>query len=415
MVDRPSTEALERNLASLPMFSAVSSFLTWQPVIALFIRESFTVGQLLALTAFMYFGVVIAEVPSGWMSDRLGRVVTLRAASAIWILGHAILLVSAGSFWLIAAGQVLLAIGFAFLSGTDVSFHYDTLEALGVAHEFEQRQSRLKTVAYASVAVSSVVGGAAGLIDLRWAFLLSLASAVWQVALTGRFVEPPRLSTDVVSAFGEQLRACGRQLRKPLLRWIAGYWVAMVVLEHVAHTLAQPYLTEALGQSPDDLGATPLVVGLIFATFGLGGAAAAAATPALRTKLGFFGALMAFALVSAVIVTAMALVIALPVAFLLVFRSVQGAAAPILLTAAVAPEVPQTQRATYLSLHSLAGRLAYGSLLLVIGRVVGDSLATSLTVLSVVSWVLIAVVAVSWVAGSASEPYLPSTDHLLDS
>ena len=401
-VEHPDTEALERNLSALPVFTVVSNWLPWQPIIALFISESFGIDKLLTLTALLYFGVVVAEVPSGWMSDRVGRVITLRAASALWVAGHIVLLVSAGSFLLIASGQVLLAVGFAFLSGTDVSFHYDTLEALEIETEFEHRHSRLKSVAYVWVAVSSVVGGAVGLIDLRLAFALSLVASVWQLGLVSRFTEPPRSGEEMQASFRAQLRACGQHLRNPLLRWIAGYWVAMVVLEHVAHTLAQPYLTEALGMSPDDLGATPLVVGLIFATFGVGGALAAAATPTMRARLGFFGVLIALAVLSAVIVTTMAVVIALPVALLLVFRSVQGAAAPIVLTTAVAPVVPQTQRATYLSLHSLAGRLSYGSLLVVISFAVGDSLRTSLTVLSVVAWALIAAVVVAWFASSGT-------------
>lgn len=398
---QPHREALEANLSSLPVFSFASSFLAWQPVIALFISESFGIDKLLTLTAVMYFGVVIAEVPSGWMSDRLGRVVTLRLATLLWIIGYVVLLVSAGSFVLIAAGQVLLAMGFAFLSGTDVSFHYDTLEALELEGEFEQRQSRLKTAAYVAVALSAILGGALGLIDLRWAFAASLAAAIWQAVLVMRFTEPPRSGAALEPHFGDQLRACFGHLRKPLLRWIAVYWVAMVVLEHVAHTLTQPYLTEALGKSPEDLGATPLVVGVIFASFGFGGAASAAATPRLRAAMGFFGVLMFFAVVSAVIVTVMAVVVALPVAALLVFRSVQGAGAPIVLTTAVAPEVPQTQRATYLSLHSLAGRISYGSLLLIIGAAVGDSLSSSLVVLTVVSWILIALVTAAWFASPA--------------
>jgi len=394
--ERADAAALERNLALLPQFHITSSWMPWGPIIALFIREDFGVDTLLTLSAILYFGVVVAEVPSGWMSDRVGRVITLKFATLVWIAAYVVLLFSAGSFFLIALGQVLLATGFASISGTDASLHYDTLEALEREQRFEERQARLTAYGYVSVALSAVAGGAVGLIDLRWAFALSLVFTFWQLVVVMRFTEPPRSESDLDLAFAAQLSACAALLRKPLLRWIAGYWVAMVVLEHVAATLAQPYITEALGQEPGDLGATPLVTGVIFASFSFVGAAAAAATPRLRAALGFFGVLLAVAVLSAGIVTAMALVIAIPVAILLVFRSVQGAAAPIVLTAAVAPEVPQSQRATYLSLHSLAGRISYGSLLLIVGRAVGDSLSQSLSVLSVVSWVLIALIVIGW-------------------
>ncbi len=395
-MDRATTSSLERNLDGLQKFTVASNWLAWQPIIALFIRENFGVDTLLTLTAIMYFGVVVAEVPSGWMSDRLGRVITLQVASVLWIIGYIVLMFSAGSFLLIAAGQVLVAAGFATLSGTDVSFHYDTLEALGREDTFEARQSRLKALAYLMVGVSAVVGGAVGLVDLRLAFGLSLIFAIWQLSIALRFTEPPTAAGVETVGFGQALRDCAKHLGDPLLRWIAGYWVAMVVLEHVAHTLSQPYITEALGQSPEDLGATPLVVGILFATFSVVGSMAAAATPAMRARLGFFGLLVGVSVISATIVTTMAVVVALPVALLLVFRSVQGAVGPIVLTAAVAPRVAQNQRATYLSLHSLFGRLSYGSLLLIVGRTVGDSLGDSLNVLSAVSWILVVLVAISW-------------------
>ncbi len=396
-----SAAALERNLTLLSAFHVASSWLAWLPILALFIRESFGVDTLLTLSSIMYFGVVIAEVPSGWMSDRLGRVLTLRIATLLWLAAYLVLLVSAGSFVLIAAGQLLLAFGFAATSGTDVSLHYDTLEALGRPEEFEQNQARYTTYGYFSVSASAVAGGAMGLIDLRLAFASCLIFTAWQLAVVARLTEPPQADDAQGLSFVEQLGRCRSLVRQPMLRWIAGYWVAMVVLEHVAQTLAQPYITNALGREPGDLGPTPLVVGLISAVISFVGALAAAATPTLRKRLGFFGVLFALALLSTVIVTAMALVVSLAVLALMVFRSVHGASAPIVLTSAVNPLVPQNQRATYLSLHSLAGRVGYGSLLLVVGRVVGDSLEQSLVVLSAVSWILVVLIAVTWLSGPA--------------
>lgn len=394
---------MERNLALLPRFSMVSGWLAWQPVLALYIQERFGIDGVLDLAAIMYLGVVAAEVPSGWMSDRLGRVVTLRCAAALWVVAHLVLLFAGGSFAMIAFGEVLLASGFAAISGTDVSFHYDTLEALDREHEYEEQQSRLRSFNFVAVAASSLVGGALGLIDLRLAFVASLVASVWQLAIAARFSEPPRAVETLVANFVAQLRACSQYLRKPLLRWILGYWIAMVVLEHVAHTLAQPYLAKAMDQTPDELGSTPLVVGVVFALFSLGGAAAAAATPSARQRLGFFGVLIAVAILSASIVSVMAVVIALPVALLLVFRSVQGASAPIVLTAAVAPVVAQYQRATYLSLHSLAGRIVYAALLFGVSATVGDDLRVSLVVLAVVSWTLVVLLAAWWTGGRVQQ------------
>ena len=57
----------------------------------------------------------------------------------------------------------------------------------------------------------------------------------------------------------------------------------------------------------------------------------------------------------------------------LTLRSCQPAISNVLVNAAVAPRVPQAQRATYLSLHSLAGRLGYSGVLFVLSRVASEA------------------------------------------
>ncbi|MFQ5557984.1 MAG: hypothetical protein ACE5GB_10825 [Acidimicrobiales bacterium] len=67
--------------------------------------------------------MVVFEVPSGWMSDRLGRAVTVRLAALAWAASFALFLLGADHFLLVAAGQVLPALGYASLSGTYVTLH----------------------------------------------------------------------------------------------------------------------------------------------------------------------------------------------------------------------------------------------------------------------------------------------------
>ncbi|MEL6984661.1 MAG: hypothetical protein AAFO29_19700, partial [Actinomycetota bacterium] len=62
----------ERNLTLIPVHQGLSSAYVWLPVMVLFTRSRFGLGQALVLASFYYLSVVVLEVPSGWMSDRLG-------------------------------------------------------------------------------------------------------------------------------------------------------------------------------------------------------------------------------------------------------------------------------------------------------------------------------------------------------
>ena len=359
----------------------------------LFTRARFDLDGAIFLSAFYYLSVVVLEVPSGWMSDRLGRVITLRLAAAGWVTAQLCFLAGGESLAVIAAGQFFLAVGYASLSGTDVTYHYDTLESLGLADRYRDRQARVSSIGYAMAASSALIGGGLGLIDLRLTFAASLVAAVIQFGVTMMLVEPPVMTAAQMP--DNQLLTCFRYLKDRYLGWIFLYGVLMVILEHVAVTVLQPWLTEVLGQTAADLGRTPLVSGAVFAAVSFIGAGAARLSSPLAARFGTVPVLLGLSALSAVIVTGMALWFSVIVLALVLLRSVQGAASPVLISAAVAPRVDREQRATLLSLNSLAGRLAYGLILLSTSRIAADDVGLVLQVLATIAWFCVAVLLAS--------------------
>ncbi len=387
---------MRRNLRLIPLHQGVIGTMVWIPIMVLFTRARFDLDGAFFLWASYYLSVVILEVPSGWMSDRVSRVPTLRVAAAAWVVAHSCFVFGGDELVVIVIGQFFLAGGFAALSGTDVTFHYDSLEALGKADEYADRQARISAIGYAVRTVSSVAGGALGLIDLRLAFVASLVFAICQLGVTFALVEPPaREMSRAVDGFGEQLRICLGYLRHRFLAWIFFYGIALVTLEHVAETTLQPWLTELLDGSADDVGSAPMLSGLAYAVIAAVGVGAARLSAPLARRFGTIPSLLGLAVLSASIATGMAMWVSAFTLALVILRSVQGAAAPVLISAAVAPRVEREQRATLLSLNSLAGRLQYGLMLLAISRLITDDVGDALAIFTVVSWVLVGLLFVS--------------------
>ena len=398
------TRDLERNLRLIPVHQAFVSAFVWLPVFVLFTRARFDLDGALLLASLYYLFVVALEVPSGWMSDRLGRVLTLRVGALGFIGAQACFAVGDDTFWVILLGQFLLALGFASVSGTDVTFHYDTVEALGRAHEYTRRQARVSSIGYLVTAASALVGGLLGLIDVRWAFVASGLVAICQLAVAMQLVEPPR--TGQASSFGRQLAMCASYLRSRWLGWIFFYGILLVTLEHVAFSVMQPWLTEVLDRPADDIGSTPLLAGVIYAITAFVGAGAARSSAIVEERVGTVVALVGIGALSAAIVTGMALSTHVVLLGLVAFRSVQGAAAPVLISGAVAPLTRQEHRATLLSMNSLAGRLGYGIVLLVISTGADDDVLGVLGVLAVVAWIMVGVLIVTgwWARRGAEAP-----------
>ncbi len=387
---------LARNLRLITVHEVLAGSLVWLPVFVLFTRSRFDLDGALALASIYYLAVVVLEVPSGWMSDRLGRVPTLRLAAVCWVAAQTCFLIGDDRFAVVALGQILLAGGFASLSGTDVTFHYDTLESMDRATEFRDRQARLRSLGLTATAASALVGGLLALVGYRSVFAVALALAAVQVVVAMRMTEPPRPTrTAPPPMLLSQLRLSVGHLADRYLGWIFFYGFVMVTLEHVAFEMMQPWLTELLGRSADDVGTTPVFAGMVFAVTSFVGAAAARASAPVSRRFGVVPTLLALAALSAIIVTGMALWVHAMVVALLVLRSVQGAAAPVLISDAVAPRVDQSRRATLLSLNSLVGRLGYGLLLWVVSDRAGDDVVRVLGWLSMLSWLLVAVLVAS--------------------
>jgi len=386
----PAPES-DGNLRRYQVIVGATSALFWLPTVILFFIDEFGLVAALQLQAIYYFSVVLAEVPSGWFSDRVGRVQTLRLV-AVWWIGAFSAFLLADQFAVAALGQILLAIGYAFLSGTDVTFHYDSLEALGREDEFEHREAIIRRNGMIVRAASVIVGGGLGVISLRLPYAAALIAAIVLGVTTLGLRRPPgRLDS---GGFGVDLLAAVRVFRNRLLGWILLYVIAQVVLEHLASEFSGPYLAEVLGEDLTDVDRAPLITGVLAAFVALVGAASVRRAPWLRQRLGLVGALTAVAMLPAVTVAAMALVTTGWVVVLLALRNVQSGIAGVLIPAAVGQRVPAYQRATVLSFMSLGGRLAYGGVLLSLSRVSGFT--------NTLEWAaLVAVAAIIVVATSA--------------
>lgn len=93
------------------------------------------------LQSIFSFLVLIFEVPSGYISDLLGRKRTLIAASILHGIGYTIFPFAIG-FWSLVIAEVFLALALCLYSGTDISLLYDSLNE----NEVNKEASQVKVV-----------------------------------------------------------------------------------------------------------------------------------------------------------------------------------------------------------------------------------------------------------------------------
>ena len=379
MADPATTRALERNIRLYPWYAAIFNAYFWMPVFFLYFGKHLSLEDVLKLEAVYYMGVVLLEVPSGYLSDTVGRRVTLLLA-AVFLMVAYVLFIMGSTFAILAIAQVFLAAGLAFNSGTDTSFHFDSLAALGKEAEFGAREAVASRNSFLAGAIAAVAGGAVAVLDLRLAYALSAVGAVAMLVMVWRFTEPvepaepvdPDHEPTTSRGFVRQLASCALYMRQGSLRWLFVFALCMTVLNHIPYEFYQPYLSLLVADTRLTGEAAPMVSGLHMGITMLAASWFAARSIRLRDRIGVGPTLLTSMGLQIVIIAAMGIALHPIIAVIVLLRSAPRAIMAAPLNAAIAPKVHRRHRATYLSLQSLAGRLSFSGVLVLLSMLAGD-------------------------------------------
>ncbi|MFT7518112.1 MAG: MFS family permease [Kiritimatiellia bacterium] len=390
-------------------YQAGRNALFWMPVFFLFFSERCSLEQVLQLEALYYVVVVVLEVPSGYASDRLGRTITLRI-SALAGLASALLFCFADGLWGLALAQVLFAACMAFNSGTDSALLYESLQSEGRSDETVYHESIAASWGALSAGVAAVIGGLAGSLWLVAPYVLTAVVAVGTVGMTFLMREP--VGTARAEAPLAQAALVVRLIRRPVLAWVAAWAVAMTVFNHVPYEFFQPWL----GYLLDDVGggawsATPVAAGLMVGGTMWLTSVMARLAPRVHGRLGTGGTLILAMLIQAVVMAAMGLWVHPAVALVLLARGAPRGLGEPVVRGELHPRLPDGLRATWFSVQSLVGRLAFSMSLLFTSLFVSGTLTHALMsrilMVSTISAVVVAAVlgvAWRWARPSISEP-----------
>jgi MFS family permease len=153
-------QRLHRNVGRTLTLSFFQVFMVVMPIaVPFFQSRGLTMQEIFSLQALFALVVLVAEVPSGYLADLVGRKLTLVIGAVAAGIGNT-LLVFADTFWGLAAYEVALAIAFSLISGSDIAMLYDTEVALarGAGDGAESRSvvGRLYSVRTLSEALAAV-------------------------------------------------------------------------------------------------------------------------------------------------------------------------------------------------------------------------------------------------------------------
>ena len=360
---------LSRNLSLLPWLKFSQSLIFWQATWFLYLQDTLSAAEAVLLYAIYDVGTTVFEVPSGYLSDRIGRRVTL-IGSAIFGTCAMFFFATSTQFAGFVVAQLLMGASIAFASGTDSALLYETLEAEGRTDEVEAFELRLWRFTFAALMASAVTGG----LMARWVpvlpFVASGMSFVAMLILAFILRDGGKQENRDAEAMSI-VPALKQAFRQPVLLWLFALSVVMYGFSHVPFVFGQPFILEALARVGLS-GEAPLVSGLVTTLMMALSVAASFAAPWLRNRFGLAATLLFAFGIQIGLCAVLSLSDSLFAIAILFLRMVPDSLSRPFILARSQPLLTDGMRATYLSLQSFCGRVLFASSLWLASRNVAD-------------------------------------------
>jgi MFS family permease len=248
------------------VFQVINDFSFTASIWIIFLQgRGFSLAEIGLAEAFFHLAPVTLELPSGSFADVLGRKWSM-TTGALLIAGSTALMFVADSMWLLLPAMYLNGAAFAFRSGAQQAFLFDSLGGGPSGNRFTSLLGKLNAVAYIAIAATSALGAALAEHDYAWPFGLAAGAGLAAAWLAAGLQEPQRPAEGRRGMGGTMVEALrivrgNRQLLATIV-FAAALWTVSALV----HLYAQAVLTER-GLSPSQIG---IVFGVTLFTTALG-------------------------------------------------------------------------------------------------------------------------------------------------
>ncbi|WP_336034379.1 MFS transporter [Halobacterium yunchengense] len=332
-------------VAKYYLYQATATYGLFWPVFTLFLlRRGLTYTQIGLLGSVSAALVVVGEIPTGYVGDRVGRRNSLLVGAAL-MTASVFGFVAAHTFPVFAALYVVWGLGMAFRSGSGDAWLYETLEERLDESAFTRVRGRGGSVNQWVSAGSMLAAGVLYSADPRLPFLAGGVVLAAGIPVLLSMPQTDHHTDGDALGVRDAVPVVKRQLSRPPLRSTVAYLALFFGVASAADEYIQPVAVNAVGLPESGLG--PLYAGFTVAA----AVASYYASDVERLLSTQWAVVLVPALVAAFLVVPFALpVAALPAFFVL--KSARSAVAPIA-NGYLNDHVDAAGRATVLSAASM--------------------------------------------------------------
>lgn len=201
-----------RNIPLLYIIRIAKWFNLVMPIVVLFYTDTgMNMQEIFILKSIYSIGIVAMEIPSGWMADVWGRRKTLILGSILGTIGFVVYSVTHSFMWFVLA-EVILGVGYSFVSGADSAILYDTLKENDREKQYVKQEGRITSAGNFAEAIAGIVGGLLAAITIRTPFYFQILVAAMAIPASLQLIEPKLHRKHVILKPLEFLKAARKNL-----------------------------------------------------------------------------------------------------------------------------------------------------------------------------------------------------------
>ena len=235
----------------------------FSPVIVLFWQSrGLSLTQIMLLQSIYAIAVVILELPTGAFADYFGKKISLILGSFSACLGFIIYSLCL-NFWQFAAGEIIFALGMAFISGADSAFIHETLISIKREKDYKKIEGKARGINQLAQTLGSLFGGFIGSFSLALTLITTAFSgfiaALFGLSFAKTKVKLPREEkTRYLEIIKDSLKIIKNNSS---VLWLTLFFATFNGLVWSSYWFSQPYLQM--------LGVPIVYFGIIFAGINL--------------------------------------------------------------------------------------------------------------------------------------------------
>lgn len=148
-----------RNIRLLTWFNFFTDLRFFAPVLVIYYEKvagSFTLG--LSIFSIIFLTSALLEIPTGILSDKIGRKMTMTLGALSYVVGLTFLAL-ANSYPLLVIGGLFEGLARSLYSGNNNALLHDTLKEIGKENEYHHYLGRTSSMFQISSGVAAILGG----------------------------------------------------------------------------------------------------------------------------------------------------------------------------------------------------------------------------------------------------------------